>query len=158
MKKLTFLFTLIYLLNSISASAQNGVRNKPESSVPNNVSRAFNIQFPSQDPVWFIDYQGRYNQQLVYEARFIIDKRYSSAVYDRLGDFVAFAFTVDYQEIPIKIRKYMNRNFPSFSILDAIFVTLRNNDKTYELGILIDGEYIIKVFSEAGEFIKSTRA
>ena len=158
MRKYAALLTFLFLITSIISVSQNVEGQKPEKNVPSVVFAAFNNQFPSQEPVWFSDYQGRYNQQLVYEARFILDKRYSSAVYDKAGGFVALASNVDHKELPLKIREYMTDNFPNFPLMDSILVILRNQEKTYELGIIIDGEYIIKVFSETGEFIKSTRA
>lgn len=148
----------IFLMIACTAKSQVLIGQKPEKNVPIAVSAVFNDQFPASDPVWFSRYQGRFGQQLVYEARFIFGNRYSSAFYTKEGGFVAFASTVDYDEIPVEIREYMMQNFPGFSILDSIFVTRSKGDKTYELGIMVDNEYIIKVFSEKGQFIKSTRA
>ena len=88
----------------------------------------------------------------------MFDKRYSTAIYDGEGNMIAFAAKLENSEIPEKVVKYMNENFPSFPILDAILVTSVKNEVTYELGIVIDGEYIVKVFSNDGDFIKSTRA
>ena len=40
--------------------------------------------------------------------------------------------------------------------MESILVT-SGNAVTIELGIMIDDDFIVKVFSEAGEFIKSTK-
>ncbi len=158
MLKTISVFFLFLLFSYADAFSQNIVGQKPERNVPVIVSTAFNEKFPSSDPIWFSNYQGRYNQKLVYEGRFIFDNRYSSAIYDRDGILLAFATKIENKEIPKQALKYMSENFPTFPILDSILVTSKNNDVTYELGIMIDDEYIIKVFSDKGEFIKSTRA
>ena len=74
------------------------------------------------------------------------------------GNYLAFASSIEHFEIPIKIREYMEENFPGYSIVDSILVARGADENTYELGIIIDNEYVIKVFSEKGEFIKSTRS
>src|SRR5690606_35115043 len=73
---------------------------KPERNVPALVEEAFQNKFPGHDPVWYSKYQGRYNQKLVYEGRFMFDNRYSAAVYDTDGIMVAFAATVELSEVP----------------------------------------------------------
>ena len=152
------LLSVAILLNCTVAFSQHTVGQKPERNVPIAVSAAFNEQFPSKDPIWFGNYQGRYNEKLVYEGRFIFDNRYSAAMYDGEGNMLAFVAKVERNEIPVKALEYMNNQFPSFPILDAILVTTKNNEITYELGIMVENEYIIKVFSDKGEFIKGTRS
>jgi hypothetical protein len=71
--------------------------------------------FFCKDPVWFPKYQGKNNQELVYEAKFIFDDRYCKSVYDFNGNQIAFA-TVDYLELPEGIRKYMEEEY-SFPIV-----------------------------------------
>jgi len=156
--KMIIAATCFFLLFTNSAPAQNIVGQKPERNVPIAVAAAFGEKFPSYEPVWFSNYQGRYNQKLVYEGRFIFDNRYSLAIYDGQGDLIAFAATIEHNEIPAKALKYMKENFPAFPISEALLVTSRKNDITYELGIWVDGEFIVKVFSESGDFIRSTRA
>ncbi len=156
-KNILLLFVVISL-HCAPAFSQRTVGQKPERNVPIVVSAAFNEQFPSKEPIWFGNYQGRYNEKLVYEGRFIFDNRYSAAMYDVDGNMLAFAAKVENNEIPAKALEYMNNQFPSFPILDAILVTTKKNEITYELGIMVENEYIIKVFSEKGEFIKSTRS
>ena len=157
MLKSISIFLFLSLFNYSIVFSQNIVGQKPERNVPIVVETAFKEKFPSSEPVWFSNYQGRYNQKLVYEGRFIFDNRYSCAIYDTDGVLIAFAAKVENKELPQKVLKYMNENFPSFPILESILVN-SNNTVTYELGIVVDGEYIIKVFSDMGEFIKSTRA
>ncbi len=158
MTKFTIILLGVILSHFSTAYSQNIVGQKPEKNVPIIVSAAFNEQFPSKEPIWFSNYQGRYNQKLVYEGRFFFDKRYSMAVYDVEGNMLAFAAKVEENEIPEKAVQYMKDQFPSYQILDAILVTTKSNEVTYELGIMIDSEYIIKVFSEKGEFLRSTRS
>lgn len=157
MKNILPLLSLLLLFNYTSIIAQDIVGQKPERNVPIAVSSAFKDKFPSMDPIWFSNYQGRYNQKMVYEGRFIFDNRYSTAVYDPTGKFIAFAAKVETNEVPQKVMEYMKENFPSFPIKESILVTY-GDEVTYELGIFIDGQYVIKVFSKTGEFIKSTRA
>ncbi|RZJ33813.1 MAG: hypothetical protein EOO51_12290 [Flavobacterium sp.] len=147
---------LIFLGTAVSAQNYHG--QKPEKNIPTVVSAAFDKRFPHGDPIWFSDYENRYNQKLVYEGRFLFDNRYSTAVYDKEGNLLAFAAQVERNEIPQKALKYMTENFPTFPIVDSILVTTHDDEVTYELGIVVDGEYIVKVFSKEGDFIKSTRA
>jgi hypothetical protein len=65
---------------------------------------------------------------------------------------------VERSEIPAEALNYMKEKYPYSTILDTIMVTRGINDVTFELGISISGEYIIKVFSDKGKFIKSTKA
>ena len=158
MKITTAILTVILFIVSHTASAQFIGKQKPERDVPNAVAANFTQRFPQADPVWFSSYQGRYDQRQVYEARFLFDNRYSMAIFDKEGNFIAFAATVTSNEVPQKAIQYMKDNFPTYPILDSILVTRINNDVTYELGIMVDEVYIIKVFSESGDFIRSTRA
>ena len=158
MKKIILVFSAIFLFSTSSLFAQISVGDKPEENVPVVVKTAFDTKFPNYKPVWFTSYEGRYNQKLTFEGRFIFDNRNSSAIYDQDGNLIAFAAAVEKKEIPTEALKYMNENFPYSTILDSILVTRGKNKVTYELGIITDGQYIIKVFSEKGDFIKSTRA
>jgi hypothetical protein len=47
---------------------------KIERNIPLIVSETFRTSFPDKEPVWFSNYQGRFNQKLVYQAKFIFDK------------------------------------------------------------------------------------
>lgn len=154
-KSITILSLFLCFSCSIVFS-QNMIGQKPESNIPVIISIAFSEKFPTAEPIWFTNYQGRYNQQLVYEGRFMWNKRYSSAIYDKDGNLLAFVEKIYYDELPENVIKYMKENYPTFPIVDSIRVTTQNKDITYELGILIDGQFVIKVFSEKGDFIKST--
>jgi hypothetical protein len=46
----------------------------------------FRTSFPDKEPVWFSNYQGRFNQKLVYQAKFIFWQRYCQAIYDMNGN------------------------------------------------------------------------
>jgi hypothetical protein len=159
MNKLLHIFVLLFILNSSTAFAQHTVAQKPEKNVPRAVEIAFKDKFPAGDPVWFSNYQGRWVEQthLVYEGRFMFDKRYSTVVYNNEGTLVAFAAQIESKEIPQKALQYMKDNFPNFPIMESILVT-SGNTVTIELGIMIDDDFIVKVFSEGGDFIKSTKA
>ena len=154
MKNIFFIVLLCFY--SIS-NAQIGSKNKPEKIIPQTVEAAFNLKFNNGDVVWFSRFQGRYDNQQVYEGRFMFDNRYSIAVYTPDGELIAFLATVEYLEIPIKARDYLKKQYPNQKIIDAAFVTRGVNDLTYEIGIYIDDQYSIQVFSNKGEFVKSTR-
>lgn len=150
---------VVLLLFQVTVSdAQNSNMSKLERNIPEIVLELFGQKFPSHDPVWFSQYQGRYDQKLVFEAKFIFDNRYSSAIYDKVGNLIAFAATIEISEIPDKVAKYMNEKYPSFPIVEAFLVTRNLNDVTFEIGIYIDNQYVIEVFSENGDFVKSTKA
>jgi hypothetical protein len=158
MSKTIFLFVSFLISAVTSVFCQNIVDQEPEQIVPTVVTAAFHLKFPIKKPVWFSSYEGRYSQQLVHEGRFIFDNRNSSAIYGNEGNLIAFAATVERSEIPAEALNYMKEKYPYSTILDTIMVTRGINDVTFELGISISGEYIIKVFSEKGKFIKSTKA
>ncbi|TDD97009.1 hypothetical protein [Flavobacterium cellulosilyticum] len=150
---------VVLFLSQVSvAKAQNTAKSKLDKNVPAIVLEKFSIDFPTHDPVWFSQYQGRYNQKLVFEGKFIFDNRYSSAVYDINGNLLAFTATVDKYELPEAITAYMTANYPSFPIVETLLVTRDMKDVTYEVGIYIDNQLVIEVFSENGDFIKSTKA
>jgi hypothetical protein len=156
MLKSTLLLSCLFLFTFSTVFSQDLVVQKPESNVPAPISAAFAKKFPTSEPVWFSDYQGKYNQQLVYEGRFMYKNRNTSVIYEANGNLIATVVRVDQKELPKKIVAYMNEKFPSFPIRDAALVTAQNNETTYEVGIIINETYVIKVFSEEGDFIKST--
>ena len=159
MSNLRYIYLALVLFTQITfLNAQDFTKLKPEKNVPVIVVTEFNQKFPLKEPVWFSQYQGRHDQRLVFEARFIFDNRYSSAVYDKNGGLIAFAAAIEKKEIPSKISEYMVEHFPSFPIIESFIVTRGNNDVTYEIGIFIDNELVIKVFKQNGDFIKSTKA
>jgi hypothetical protein len=53
------------------------------------LSLKLRTSFPDKEPVWFSNYQGRFNQKLVYQAKFILTK-ILQAIYDMNGKQVAF--------------------------------------------------------------------
>ena len=148
---------LVLLLTFSFTNAQIARKNKPEKNVPENVEDAFNMKFSEKDVVWFSRFQGRYDNNQVYEGRFIYDNRYSTAVYSPDGTLIAFVATVEYSEIPKRVRDYMESEFAGRRILDSALVTRGGKDVTYEIAIFIDNEYVVKVFSSDGKFVKSTR-
>jgi hypothetical protein len=158
MSKTIFLFVSFLISTVTPIFCQNIVDEEPEQIVPSVVTTAFELKFPLKKPVWFSSYEGRYSQQLVHEGRFVFDNRNSSAIYGNEGNLIAFAATVERSEIPAEALNYMKEKYPYSTILDTIMVTRGINDVTFELGISISGEYIIKVFSDKGKFIKSTKA
>lgn len=154
--KKIFLFASFFFVSV--TQAQNDGSSKIEKNVPLVVVETFNNSFPDKEPVWFSRYQGRDDQELVYQAKFIFDNRYCQAVYDINGNQVVFAATVDYKELPKGARDYMEEKYPTFSIVEALLVTDSKKEVSYEIGIYIDNQYVIQVFSKDGIFIKNTKA
>ena len=149
---------ILFLMQLTIASAQNAVALKPEKNIPQVILEAFAKKFPSQDPVWFRQYEGSENQKLRFEAKFIFDNRYSSAIYENEGALIAFAAKIENKEIPQKALQYMNENLPNYPISEALLVTRGGNDITYEIGIYINNQYIIEVFDKEGNYIKRTKS
>lgn len=156
-RKLIFLTFAFFIFTSL-VNAQAFEGQKPEKNVPNIVAASFDAKFGHKDVVWFTHYQGRYDNKLVYEGRFIFDNRYSIAVYNREGNLIAFVANIEYTEIPLKARQYVETNFPGRDVVEARLVTRGANEVTYEIGVVIDDVYTVKIFSKDGEFIRSTRA
>lgn len=153
---LPFSVLLFFLASTVNAQIIQG--QKPVKDIPLTVKEAFNLRFIGKDPVWFTHFQGRYDNQQVYEGRFLFDKRYSTAVYTPDGDLIAFVANVEYFEIPKAARDYMEMQFPGRQIIDAALVTRGGNDVTYEIGIYLENQYVVQIFSKEGEFIRSTKA
>ena len=155
MKNLIQLSLLLVVFQFSNVFAQDIVPPKPEGNVPIIVAQTFEARFPKKNPVWFSQYQGRYDNKLVYEARFIFDKRYSAAIYNREGDLIAFTATIENSEIPEKALIYMKENYPYQSITEAGIVD-RGKTSTVELGIYINNRFTVVVFDKEGNFIKTT--
>ena len=92
---------------------------------------------------------------MVFEARFLFDKRYSTAVYNREGDMIAFTATIENSEIPEKALTYMKEHYPYQTITEAGIVD-RGKESTIELGIYINNRFTVVVFDKEGNFIKTT--
>ena len=159
MKIVNTTLCLVFLLffGSLTQAQKSG-NSKVDSNIPLVVSESFNAMYSEKDPVWFSRYQGEGDQTLVYIAKFIFDKRYCQAIYGINGNQIAFAATVEYKELPEAARNYMTQNYLTFAIADAVLVTDANKNVTYEIGIYIEGDYVIQVFSKEGTFIKNTKA
>lgn len=155
LKNSLFIFFLFQLTIGV---AQNAIALKPEKNVPQIVLEAFARKFPSQDPVWFRQYEGSENEKLRFEAKFIFDNRYSSAIYENEGSLIAFAAKIETKEIPQKALQYMSENLPNYPISEALLVTRGGSDVTYEIGIYINNQYIIEVFDKDGNYIKRTKS
>lgn len=153
----TLVLSGVFFLIGTLAQAQNDGSSKIERNIPLIVSETFRTSFPDKEPVWFSNYQGRFNQKLVYQAKFIFDKRYCQAIYDMNGKQVAFAATIEYLELPEEARNYMNEHYPTYPIIEALLVTDSKKEVTYEIGIYVDNQYMIQVFSNEGTFLKNTR-
>jgi hypothetical protein len=158
MKTLSTTFSVIVTVLLFFLSENFGFAQRLERNVPIIVNEMFQKKFPAKDPVWFSVYQGRFDQKLVYEARFVFDQRYSKAFYDNEGNLLAFAATVETSELPKAVLQYMKENYPTLPIAESLLVTLDNKEIQYEIGSYIDGEFVVFVFSKAGDFIKLTRA
>lgn len=155
--KTLFTTSFILLLFSFNTLfAQDLTPRKPEKNVPIAVAQTFKDRFKADDPVWFSQYQGRYNDKLVYEARFVFDNRYSTAVYDRDANLIAFAATIEAKEIPTKAVEYMKNNYTDRGVTEAMMVS-RSGESTVELGIYINNRFNIVVFDADGNYIKTTR-
>jgi len=154
MKKIILLLVLILSVSPLFA--QDLTPMKPERKVPIIVSEAFQSKYSAKDPVWFSQYQGLYNDKLVYEARFMFDNRYSSAIFDRDGEMIAFATTIEASEIPQKAIDYMKKNYADRGVTEAMLVARGKNETSVELGIYINNRFTIVVFDKDGNFIKTT--
>lgn len=137
--------------------SSNSFAQRLEHNVPIVVYEAFQKKFPNHDPTWFSAYQGRFDQKLVYEARFMFDNRYSKAFYENEGKLLAFAAVIEKKELPQKVLDYMNENYPAFPIAESLLVTYDNNVVQFEVGIYIENAFLVQVFSKDGEFIKTSK-
>lgn len=156
MKNLIQLSLLLVVFQFSNVFAQDIVAPKPERNVPILIAESFKAKFPQKEPVWFSQYQGRYNDKLVYEARFIFDNRYSTAVYNRDGNLIAFAATIEANEIPQKAIDYMKKNYTDRGVTEAMTVSRDGMEATIELGIYINNRFTVVVFDKDGNYIKTT--
>lgn len=155
MKNHIKIVTFLFLFQSLIMYGQENTIRKTETNIPILVELAFQSKFPKIDPVWFSQFQGRYDNKLVYEARFMFDNRYSAAIFDREANLKAFVVTVETSEIPQKVINYMKNNYPYQLVSEAVMVS-RDKNSTFELGIYINNRFTIVVFDKDGNFIKTT--
>lgn len=155
MKNYITISFLIIIFQLSTVFAQPDTRRNPESSVPIVVEQNFKSKFPNKDAVWFSQYQGRYNDKLVYEARFMFDNRYSAAIYNSEATLIAFTATITAAEVPEKAVAYMKKNYPYQPVSEAGMVS-RGQETTIELGIYINNRFTVVVFDKEGNFIKTT--
>jgi hypothetical protein len=52
----------------------------------------------------------------------------------------------------------MEEKDPFFPIMKALMVTDNENVVTHEIGVYIDNQYMIQVFSKDGDFIKNIKS
>ena len=145
----TISFVLICFLGS-----QNNHAQRLQKNVPIIITEAFQKKFPAKEPIWFSSYQGRYDEKLVYEARFMFDNRYSKAFYENEGNMLAFATVIEKTELPKKVLTYMVENYPTFPIAESLLVSYSNKDVEFEVGIYIDNHFVVQVFNKDGDFLK----
>lgn len=148
---------IMSLLLSWFMYPNNSYAQRLENNVPIVITEAFQKKFPNKQPVWFTVYQGKFDRKLVYEARFMFDNRYSKAFYENEGKLLAFAAVIEKSELPQKALNYMKEKYPSFPIAESLLVTYANDEVQFEVGIYIDNDFVVQVFSKDGEFIKTTR-
>lgn len=155
---LKILLSIIILMLVTVTNGQNRQESNQETGVPITILEKFSLNFPLIEPIWSIHYQGLYNEQLVYKGKFMHDNRSSLVVYDKDGNLLVYAVTIEKLEIPDKINAYMTEHFPTFPIVEALLVTRGKKEISYEIGIYVNDQYVIKVFTESGDFIKTTKA
>lgn len=151
---LNFKHVLLSLLISFLLMNKN-YSQRLESSVPIIVNDSFQKRFPDKDPVWFSTLMGKYDKRLVYEARFMMDNRYTKAFYENEGTLIAFASTIEESELPERIREYMKENYPTLPIVESLLVTHIKNGIHYEVGVYIDGDFVVMTFSKEGQYLKT---
>ena len=151
MKKYIITSLLLIVFQFSTVLAQESTHRKSEKNVPILVEQTFKEKFPNKEAVWFSQYQGRYNDKLVYEARFMFDNRYSAAIYTAEATLIAFTATITAAEVPQKAIDYMKINYPQQPVSEAGMVS-RGQESTIELGIYINNRFTVVVFDKEGNF------
>lgn len=118
------------------------------------VIKAFEKDFPRIEPVWRKEYNGEDKDQLNYEADFTLKNSNMTAVYDALGVFKVLEVQIQDAEIPVKISRYMAKNYPKNTIRKAAKLMTNNNEVTYEIGITISDKWTDAIFNKEGDFLR----
>jgi hypothetical protein len=91
----------------------------------------------------------------VYEAKFIFDDRYCKSVYDFNG--IKLLFAAGRLSWVTSRNSWVYGRRVLLPIVESLLVTDSEKVVTYEIGIYIDNEFVIQVFSKDGDFIKNTK-
>ncbi len=150
MKKIAF--TIAFLcscfIQAQTVEKPNGVE------PPVQVIKVFEKDFPKVKPVWRKEFDGEDNDQLSYEADFMINDTSMTAVYNALGQFKVLQIGMKETDIPAKIKEYMAKNYPKNNIKRAAKMMTNENKVTYEIGITINGKWVDAVFNKEGDFLE----
>lgn len=150
MKNLLLILTCMCSLFIQAQTAENV--NKVEPNL--QVLKAFEKDFPKIEPVWRKVFDGDDNDQLSYEADFNLKNTGMTAVYNELGVFKVLEVQILESDIPVKISRYMAKNYPKNNIKKAAKLITNNNEITYEIGITINGKWVDAIFNKEGDFLE----
>lgn len=150
MKNLLLILTFISSFFVQAQTAENS--NKVEPNL--QVIKAFEKDFPKIEPVWRTVYDGDDKDQLSYEADFTLKNTDMTAVYNELGVFKVLEVQIKEGEIPVKISRYMAKNYPKNNIKKAAKLITNSGETTYELGITINGQWVDAIFNKEGDFLE----
>lgn len=150
MKNLLLILTFISSFFVQAQTAENS--NKVEPNL--QVIKAFEKDFPKIEPVWRTVYDGDDKDQLSYEADFTLKNTDMTAVYNELGVFKVLEVQIKVGEIPVKISRYMAKNYPKNNIKKAAKLITNSGETTYELGITINGQWVDAIFNKEGDFLE----
>lgn len=139
---------------------------KKEIVVPIEVKTAFKKQYPNTAATWTKEYRGENDEQLRYEAKFSGSKGNNLAVYDNLGNLMAFETSIAINDLPANTIDYLKKGY----LFDKVTETVKVTDMdihpdpdadldlkymvTYEVGVMKNDIFYDLVFSDKGEFIR----
>lgn len=156
------LIKIVFLTFLLSGEIANGQitslpEPEPTTVVPSLVQLSLQEKFPGVDPIWYRRYRGDFDQQLRFQAKFMVGDKTVLAVFNKTGVLMATVVELDLKDIPKKAQKYMQKNYPYNSISQSAKITQIDNVVTYELGTYIDNYYVIVKFNENGKFIQLSK-
>lgn len=150
MKNLVIIFFFLCSFLLQAQAAENGKRDEPSLQV----TKAFEKDFPKIKPSWRKDYGGEDSDELDFEADFTVNNTNMTAVYSGLGIFRILEIEIKTNDVPAKIRSYMEKNYPKNKIKKAAKVMTNSSKITYEIGIKINDKWVNIVFNNECGYLK----
>jgi hypothetical protein len=149
----SLIMLVLFTMSSVMVQGQKKKRKtKTKIRVPIEVEKAFQTQYPNTVASWSQAYRGLDNDELIYEAKFKINKKANLAVYDKSGNLKVLQESITIMELPKNAIDYLKRRYPYGTTKDATKVTSENKRVSYRVVVTKEEKFYDIVFDYKGEF------
>jgi len=140
------LFLAIAIAFSVNLAAQTEKKSK-KIAVPAVIRETFKKEFPNKKVKWEME-------NADFEAKFKINGKDASAVYNNEGHQKALEIEIKKSELPSSALEFLKKNYPRNKINETEKITDDKNVITYESEIEKDEKSFDVLFDDKGNFIK----